>query len=194
MRAGRNFRIANTRSLRHTVALHEFARPQRPPSAGPLPSRGARRARDALPGVARALMDGIVLRKRRILLVEDNEDARETMRILLRMAGHHVESSGDGAEGLEKALAQRPDVAILDIGLPGFDGYEIARRIRAACDGSYRPYLVALTGYGLAEDRRRAFDAGFDAHLVKPVDQALLERTLADASKHASRMAPEVDA
>jgi signal transduction histidine kinase len=117
---------------------------------------------------------------RDILIVEDNTDARETLRKLLEFAGHRVRTASDGAAGVEAALAALPEVALVDIGLPKLDGYEVAKRIRAAADGSRRPLLlVALTGYGLEEDRERAFAAGFDAHLVKPVAEDELERLLA---------------
>jgi signal transduction histidine kinase len=109
----------------------------------------------------------------RVLLVEDNEDSRLTLAMVLQIYGHEVLEARDGPEGLRIALAQQPDVAVVDIGLPGLDGYEFARRLRAAPEGE-RIALVALTGYGQAEDRQRALDAGFDAHLVKPVEPARL--------------------
>ena len=85
------------------------------------------------------------------------------------MAGHEIFEADSGASGVESALANRPDVALIDIGLPGFDGYEVARRIRSASEVRGM-MLIALTGYGLPEDRQRAEQAGFDAHLVKPLD------------------------
>jgi signal transduction histidine kinase len=111
---------------------------------------------------------------REILVIEDHEDARDSLASLLEGMGHRVQVAPDGASGLDKALAMSPDVALVDVGLPELDGYEVARRIRGAARGGRRPYLVALTGYGLAEDRARAFEAGFDAHLVKPVDPVTL--------------------
>ena len=116
--------------------------------------------------------------RRHIVLVEDNADARETLRELLTIAGHRVEVAADGPTGLQTVLASRPEVALVDIGLPRMDGYELARRVRSEASG-YRPFLVALTGYGLPEDRERALAAGFDAHLVKPVDHAVLDDVLA---------------
>ena len=105
---------------------------------------------------------------RRVLVVEDNEDSRDMLRQLLENAGHEVHDVGDGPQGVDAALRLEPDVALIDVGLPELDGYEVARRIRA---GTRRDMLlVALTGYGLAEDRERALAAGFDLHLVKPVD------------------------
>ena len=109
---------------------------------------------------------------RRILVVEDNADAREMLRIVLELAGHEVHEAVDGPSGLAMALDLRPDIALVDIGLPGFDGLEIARRVRIAVGASI--YLVALTGYGQPDDRRLALEAGFDAHLVKPVDPPAL--------------------
>jgi PAS domain S-box-containing protein len=115
---------------------------------------------------------------RRILVIEDHADAAESLKLLLEMSGHEVETASDGRSGLVTALQFRPDVVLCDIGLPhGMDGYTVARSIRAAEDG-HRPYLVALTGYGQSEDQRLAHEAGFDRHLTKPVDLLVLERVL----------------
>jgi signal transduction histidine kinase/ActR/RegA family two-component response regulator len=104
-----------------------------------------------------------------VLLIEDNEDGREMMAMMLSCYGYEVRYAEDGLRGLEVATQFRPDLALVDIGLPGIDGYEVARRLRA--DPATRDIkLIALTGYGLAEDLRRVLDAGFDRHLVKPVD------------------------
>jgi CheY-like chemotaxis protein len=104
----------------------------------------------------------------RVLVVEDNPDGRETLRLLLQMLGYEVAVAADGVQGVEKALEQRPHVAVIDIGLPGLDGYQVARRLRAELgDGIF---LITQTGYGQPEDRRRALEAGFDVHLTKPVD------------------------
>jgi len=110
---------------------------------------------------------------RHILVVEDNTDAADTLRALLELHGHRVDTVNDGISGLERALSTQPEVVLLDVGLPGMDGYEVARRIRAA-NGIRRPLLVALTGYGAPEDRERAMEAGFDAHLTKPVEYPTL--------------------
>jgi signal transduction histidine kinase/CheY-like chemotaxis protein len=115
---------------------------------------------------------------RDVLLVEDNEDARETLKRMLELAGHRVRVAADGVSALEAVRAAVPEVALIDIGLPRMDGYELARRIRAEI-AERRPLLVAVTGYGLPQDRNRAREAGFDLHLVKPVDAQSLERVLA---------------
>jgi PAS domain S-box-containing protein len=115
---------------------------------------------------------------RRVLIVEDNDDAREMLRHLLEQTGHEVHEAADGLTGLERAFALRPDVAVIDIGLPELDGYEVARRIRAA--GRADVLLVAVTGYGQSSDRQRSGEAGFDAHLTKPVDPLALEALLAN--------------
>jgi CheY-like chemotaxis protein len=114
---------------------------------------------------------------RRILLVEDNPDIGETLRDLLEMLGHDVELASDGARGVQRALANRPEVMLVDIGLPGIDGYEVARQLRATAEGR-EMMLIALTGYGRPEDRERARAAGFDAHLTKPIDLADLAAAL----------------
>jgi CheY-like chemotaxis protein len=114
-----------------------------------------------------------------VALVEDNEDIRDVTRELLELAGHQVLVAGDGPGGLAMLLAERPDVAFVDIGLPGLSGYDVARRVREVSDGALK--LVALTGYGRPEDVAAAREAGFDAHLVKPVESrrmAQLIRTL----------------
>jgi signal transduction histidine kinase len=107
--------------------------------------------------------------KPRVLLIEDNDDGREMMTMMLGGYGYDVSAAADGLLGLDAARDQQPDLALVDIGLPGIDGYEVARRLRA--DPATRDIkLIALTGYGLAEDLRRVMEAGFDRHLVKPVD------------------------
>lgn len=107
--------------------------------------------------------------KPRVLLIEDNDDGREMMATMLSACGYPIEQAADGVQGVQMAFAHRPDVALVDIGLPGIDGYEVARRLRKNEDTRHIK-LIALTGYGLAEDQRRVLDAGFDMHLVKPVD------------------------
>ena len=116
---------------------------------------------------------------RDVLVVEDNADARAALAELLTLAGHRVRTDADGKAGLAAALAAPPEVALLDLGLPGIAGYEVARRIRAAGASGRKVRLVALTGYGAPEDRQRALDAGFDVHVVKPVGVAALATILA---------------
>jgi two-component system, chemotaxis family, CheB/CheR fusion protein len=116
-------------------------------------------------------------RRRRVLVIEDNVDAAETLRMLLEMGQHEVEMAHDGREGIAKARAFHPDLVLCDIGLPEVDGYAVARAIRADPDMSGTE-LVAVTGYALPEDRRRAIEAGFDRHLAKPVPVELIEQVL----------------
>ena len=120
-----------------------------------------------------------------ILLVEDNRDARETLRLLLELEGHRVATAETGERAIELALEKRFTVALIDIGLPDLDGYQVARRIRASTVGD-QMLLIALTGYGQPEDVRRALAAGFNAHVVKPVDPDTLTKTLADLSRKSS--------
>jgi len=119
---------------------------------------------------------GAGLAAARILIIDDEADARESLRMLLEQLGHEVEAAGDGTEGLRRLERFRPRFALIDIGLPGIDGYELARRVR-----KLQPdvALVAVTGYGQPQDRERAAAAGFDAHLVKPFSYEDLARTLA---------------
>ena len=121
----------------------------------------------------------------RILLVEDNADSADALAHLLRRRGHETHVARDGVEGLREARARRPHVVLLDIGLPGLDGYEVARRLRED-GGAAGTLLVALSGYGQEADRRRAREAGFDHHLVKPVKLHDLERVLALARPEAN--------
>jgi len=116
-------------------------------------------------------------RSRSILLIEDNEDARESLRLLLESLGHRVFEAAEGGSGLALALHHRPEIVLIDLGLPGLDGYEVAQALRASPGGGTTT-LIAVTGYGQAEDRRRSKDAGFDAHLVKPVSQSLLAQLI----------------
>ena len=117
---------------------------------------------------------------KRILIVEDNVDSRETLRDLLELWGHEVAVAPDGDAGFAAFSANPPDVALIDIGLPGLSGYDLTRQIRSA--GVSAPLrLVALTGYGQPEDRRRALEAGFDDHLVKPLDPEKLRQLLGEA-------------
>ena len=106
--------------------------------------------------------------RRHILLVEDNQDGRESLRLLLSMLGHRVDVAADGVEGVAKALGLRPDIALIDIGLPRLDGYQVARRIRAVLGRKIT--LIAYTAYDSTDAQDRIAEAGFDAHLVKPIE------------------------
>ena len=119
-------------------------------------------------------------KRRRILVIEDNVDGRDALKELLQGQGHEVHTAGDGPAGVEEALAVSPEVVLIDIGLPGFDGYEVARRLRASTQGKHLK-LIALTGYGQEEDVKRARDVGFDDYLVKPVEMNVLESVCAAA-------------
>jgi PAS domain S-box-containing protein len=125
-----------------------------------------------------ARMSGARSPRLRVLVVDDNQDAMESLAMLLGFWGHDVVTASDGTTAVDLALQRRPHVVLLDIGLPGIDGYEVARRIRAQ-EGTTKPVLVAMTGYGQSEDRQRARDAGFGLHLVKPVEPDALQRALA---------------
>ena len=116
-----------------------------------------------------------------VLIVEDNRDAAESLALLLELFGHEVRMAHDGLSALDVAAAAVPDVVLVDIGLPGIDGYELARRFRAD-DRFAAATLVALTGYGRDDDQRRALAAGFDRHLVKPVAIDALEAILDDVA------------
>jgi CheY-like chemotaxis protein len=121
---------------------------------------------------------------RRILIVEDNSDNRQSMTMVLQLLGHEVEEAPDGVKGVERAMAFRPQAALIDIGLPGMDGFQVAQEIRAGLGDGVM--LIALTGYGQQEDRRRAHEAGFDALLVKPVEIEELSRVLAQMKSEGS--------
>jgi CheY-like chemotaxis protein len=123
-----------------------------------------------------------------VLLIEDNADARQSLRTLLEQEGHRVEETADGAIGLARAEATEPDIILIDIGLPSMDGYEVARRIRSRRGAE--PILVAITGYGQAEDRRRSLESGFDAHLTKPVSPDHLTDVLARLARRRESRGP----
>lgn len=119
--------------------------------------------------------------RRRVLIIEDNQDAREMHRLALEFAGHQVLEAPDGAAGLDLLRREQVDVALIDIGLPGIDGYEVARRYRS--EHGRGVMLVALTGYGAPEDRERSRAAGFDEHLIKPVAVDAIQAVLRRASR-----------
>jgi CheY-like chemotaxis protein len=114
---------------------------------------------------------------RRVLVVDDNADAAVTLQLLLQSLGHETHVVHDGAAALDAARRLEPDVVLLDIGLPGLDGYEVARRLREM--EAARPLrIIAVTGWGTEADRRRSQEAGFDLHLVKPLDPEELAQVL----------------
>ena len=116
----------------------------------------------------------------RVLVVEDNLDAAETLKELLELWGYDARVVHNGHAGLQAVPEYQPQVVLLDLGLPGLDGYEVARRLGGLA--APRPLLVAVTGYGLDEDRRRTREAGFDHHLTKPVNPEELRRLLQTAT------------
>jgi CheY-like chemotaxis protein len=115
--------------------------------------------------------------KQRILVAEDGPDAAESFRILLTIMGHDVRVVNDGEQAVTAAREFRPDLIIMDLGMPRMNGYDAARAIRASAGGT-EPLMVALTGWGQPEDQRRSLEAGFDRHLTKPVDPKLLRSLL----------------
>ncbi|MBA3596634.1 MAG: response regulator [Methylibium sp.] len=115
----------------------------------------------------------------RVLVVDDNRDAAETVALYLELAGHEVKTVGDGMQAMASAPVYAPDVVVLDIGLPGLDGYEVARRLRQTPQ-TRDALILALTGYGQKGDQQQAIDAGFDAHFVKPADPELLVKRIAE--------------
>jgi CheY-like chemotaxis protein len=143
---------------------------------------------DALPDAHEAPGVGGSVPALRILIIEDNQDAAETLGDLLTLFGHQAEIAHSGAGGVDLARRRRPDLVLCDIGLPGMDGYAVARELRA--DPRTAPIrLIALTGYGREADRDRAANAGFDLHLVKPVGPEMLRSLLEDFAEGGARLA-----
>jgi len=132
------------------------------PKPGPRPTSGTR---------ARPV-------RRRVLIVDDNQDGAESLAILLQLGGHETHTAHDGQQAIEDAERLRPDIVLLDIGLPRLNGYEVCRRIREQPWGKELS-MVAVTGWGQQEDRRRSQEAGFDTHIVKPVEPEALMDLLA---------------
>jgi CheY-like chemotaxis protein len=129
-----------------------------------------------------ATLDG--MRPLRILVVDDNRDTARTEELLLKALGHEVEVAHDGRSAIAQAHSFRPHAVLLDIGLPEMNGYEVAQTLRS--QGLTDVVLVAITGYGRSDDRQRSQAAGFDEHLVKPVDRETLIRTLHDIARRVS--------
>ena len=126
---------------------------------------------------------------RRILIVDDNYDGADSLAMLLEEVGHETHQAHDGVEALEVAERVRPDAVLLDIGLPKLNGYEVCRRLRERPWGE-ELMIVALTGWGQDEDRQRSLEAGFDTHLVKPVDHDVLMRLLTSRPSHHAAARP----
>jgi CheY-like chemotaxis protein len=136
----------------------------------------------ARPPTTEKLVPGRRVAPLAVLLVDDNEDARVMLRTYLQLGGHRVHEASSGPEAVETALHVRPDVALVDLGLPGFDGFEVSRRLRQDVR-TQQIVLIALTGYGQQEDRERSAQMGFAAHLVKPVTPERLDEVFALASR-----------
>ena len=131
----------------------------------------------------------LVAARRRVLIVDDSEDGAESLAMLLQIGGHETHKAHDGISAIEAAERLRPDAVLLDIGLPRLNGYEVCRRIRQTTWGKELT-IVALTGWGQEEDRDRSTDAGFNAHMVKPVDHDVLMKLIASLPS-LSASAPE---
>jgi len=142
----------------------------------PVDRREALPVRPPAPAVAEAAAAAVPCR---VLVVDDNRDAAETTALFLELAGHEVQVADDGVQALDGAAAFAPDVVVLDIGLPRMDGYEVARRLRTRPETRHA-LLIALTGYGQQSDRMLAKEAGFDKHLVKPIDPTELSRLIGE--------------
>jgi CheY-like chemotaxis protein len=139
-----------------------------------LPRREAEQAMPQAPRAAAFAPAAPAAGARRLLVVDDNEDAANTVAELLQMSGNEVAVASDGVSAVAKTAEFRPDVVLLDIGLPDINGYEVARRIRKL-EGVRQPILIALTGWGQQQDKDAAAEAGFDHHWTKPVDPARLQ-------------------
>jgi PAS domain S-box-containing protein len=151
-----------------------------------LPAAASPPAEPTAPAGERQTAPATATGRKRVLVVEDNFDAAELLGEYVQSLGHEVTVTHDGPAALAAAAAARPDIVLLDIGLPGMDGYEVGRRLR---QGSTAPTVVALTGYGQDEDRRRSSEAGFAHHLTKPFEPAELERILATVARRGRDLA-----
>ena len=126
------------------------------------------------------------MRTLNILIADDNLDSVESLGMLLRASGYQVELAHDGGEAVETAMRMRPDVVILDIGMPRMNGYDAARRIREQ-EPNRSALLIAITGWGQDLDRRRSLEAGFDHHLIKPVEAEVLDKLLQSFASNPQR-------
>ncbi len=122
----------------------------------------------------------------RILVVDDNRDSADSLGIMLELMGHEIRTAHDGLAAIETAESFRPDIILLDIGLPRMSGYDVCSRLREQ-PWSANTLIVALTGWGQTDDQRRSQEAGFDYHLVKPVDMSILNRILSEPRRQAAR-------
>jgi len=145
-------------------------------------------SRDAAPPKAASGSDGTF--KRRILIADDNPDVTEAFEVMLQTLGHDVAKAHDGLEVLERAESFRPEVIMLDIGMPGLNGYDVARRLRQH-EWTRDVVLIAITGWGGEMDRKRSEDAGFDLHLVKPVDPFALSKLLGELNRENNQNEPQ---
>ena len=145
----------------------------------------------AAPVVVAALADKVRSPKQRILVADDNRDAADSLAVMLRIAGHDVRTAYDGQQALDVAETFKPSLALLDLGMPRVNGHDTARRLRETEHGR-NIVIIALTGWGQPEDRNRSLAAGFDHHLVKPVDPSMLERCLLAAPAREKKRGPPV--
>jgi len=116
------------------------------------------------------------MRRQQVLIVDDNADQAETLRALLDLLGHHLQVAVDGRRAIEMARRQRPDFVLLDIGLPGLDGFEVARQLKNEYGSAIR--IIAISAYGSETDRRESLEAGCELHLMKPADPRFIESLL----------------
>jgi CheY-like chemotaxis protein len=149
-------------------------------------------ARIAETPVPHGTVHGLLLSPRRILVADDNHDAADSLAMLLRLLGAEVKIVYSGSEALAALHEYRPSVVLLDIGMPGMDGHEVARRIRKLPEFK-DVLLIAMTGWGQDEDRRRSSNAGFDYHLIKPADVGTLESLLLSAAPRQARPASRLN-
>jgi signal transduction histidine kinase len=157
-----------------TVSAHSDGRDRGSEFIVRIPAMGGTVAPEAIPFRA---MDSKPMPGRRVLLVEDDKEIREVLKLLLEELGHQVQTADNGLTAVDRILELRPDVALVDVGLPGIDGYEVARRVRASPAGAGL-FLVAVTGYGGPRAKARSMEAGFDHHVVKPIDPDTLDALL----------------
>jgi len=134
----------------------------------------------AAPASKTAAKSPALSERKRVLVVEDNLDSAETLATMLDMMGHEARVANDGPSGIDIYAHFKPSIVLLDIGLPGLSGFEVAQRLRADSAGAGPLKIIALSGYGSDSDRAHSKTAGFDHHLVKPVDFELLEKLLKD--------------